>query len=84
MVRERGKLRWEKKNEEMCGVREILRLGKKKKKGIDMDEREEIDEKKIAQISQIFPLLNYSPLLQQYSSMWNKRLPIAITYLNVK
>ena len=55
-----------------------------KKKGIDMDEREEIDEKKKAQISQIFPLLNYPPLLQQYSSMWNKRLPIAITYLNVK
>ena len=33
-----------------------------RKKGIDMGKREEINEK-IAPISQIFPLLNYSPLL---------------------
>ena len=30
-----------------------------------MCEREEINEKKIAQIFQILPLLNYSPLLHQ-------------------
>ena len=49
--------------------REKVQIEMRQKKGIDMDEREEIDEKKIAQISQIFPLLNYPPLLQQYSSM---------------
>ena len=37
---------------------------KKKKKGRRVGEREEINgKKKIAPISQIFPLLNYSPLL---------------------
>ena len=58
------------------GEREILRW--EKKKGIDMGEREEINKKKIAQISQIFPLLNYSPLLHQQNLMWNKDL----TYYN--
>ena len=43
-----------------------------------MGEREEIDEKKIAPISQIFSLLNYSPLLHQKNLMWNKDL----TYYN--
>ena len=33
------------KKRKMCGEREILRLGKKKKKRIDMGEREEINEK---------------------------------------
>ena len=50
----------------------------RKKKGIDMGEREEINEKKIAPISQIFPLLNYSPLLHQQNLLWNKYL----TYYN--
>ena len=67
----------EEKKEDMCGEREILRW--EKKKGIDMGEREEINEKKkIASISQNFPLLNYSPLLHQQNSMWNKDL----TYYN--
>ena len=36
----------EKKKEDMCGEREILRWEKKKKKRIDMGKREEINEKK--------------------------------------
>ena len=50
----------------------------RKKKWIDMGEREEINEKQIAPISQIFLLLNYSPLLHQQNLMWNKYL----TYYN--
>ena len=34
-----------------------------RKKGIDMGERVETNEKKIVPIFQIIPLLNYSPLL---------------------
>ena len=60
-----------------CGEREILRWEKKKK---DRHGREEINEK-IALISQIFLLLNYSPLLHQQNLMWNKDL-IHLTYYN--
>ena len=41
----------------------------RKKMGIEMGEREEINEKKIASISEIFSLLNYSPLLHQQNLM---------------
>ena len=44
VVRESGKLRREKKKEDMCGEREILIWEEKKGKG--MGEREEINEKK--------------------------------------
>ena len=71
MVRESGKLRWEKK-EDMCGWERNIET--RKKKGIDMGGREEINEKKIAPISQIFPLFNYSPLLHQQNLLWNKDL----------
>ena len=67
----------EKKKKKTCvGEREILRW--EKKMGIEMGEREEINEKKIASISEIFSLLNYSPLLHQQNLMWNKDL----TYYN--
>ena len=66
----------ERKNEDMCGERNIEM--REKKKGIDISKREEINEKKIASISQIFLLLNYSPLLHQQNLMWNKDL----TYYN--
>ena len=46
-VRERGKLRWEKKGD-MHGWERNIEM---KKKGIDMGEREETNEKKIVQIS---------------------------------
>ena len=75
VVRESGKLRWEKKGRHVWWERNIEM---RKKKGIDMGEREEINEKKIAPISQIFPLLNYSPLLHQQNLMWKKDL----TYYN--
>ena len=39
-----------------------------------MGDREEINEKKIAQIFQILPLFNYSPLLHQQNLLWNKDL----------
>ena len=55
------------KKRKTCVVREKYR--DEKKKGIDMGEREEINEKKIAPISQIFLLLNYSPLLYQQNLM---------------
>ena len=89
VVRESGKLRWEKKGRHVWWERNIEM---RKKKGIDMGEREEINEKKIAPISQIFPLLNYSPLLYQQNLMWNKDLTnynnivwceIKITYCNI-
>ena len=41
----------------------------RKKKGIEMGEREEVNEKKIAPISQILPLLNYLLLLRQQNLM---------------
>ena len=79
-----GRLMWwekvgnwdEKKKEDMHGWERILRW--EKKKGTDMGEREEINEKKIVPISQIFSLRNYSPLLHQQNLMWNKDL----TYYN--
>ena len=89
VVRESGKLRWEKKGRHVWWERNIEM---RKKKGIDMGEREEINEKKIAPISQIFLLLNYSPLLYQQNLMWNKDLTnynnivwceIKITYCNI-
>ena len=77
-MRESGKLRWEKEGRH-AWVRENIEMRtKKKKRGTDMGEREEINEKKIAPISQIFSLRNYSPLLHQQNLMWNKDL----TYYN--
>ena len=75
VVRESGKLRREKKGRHVWWERNI---DMREIKGIDMGESEEINEKKIAPISQIFPLLNYSPLLHQQNLMWNKYL----TYYN--
>ena len=78
VVRKLGK--WDEKKKKKKGrhvwVREILRW--EKKMGIEMGKREEINEKKIASISEIFSLLNYSPLLHQQNLMWNKDL----TYYN--
>ena len=65
-----------KKKEDMCGWEKYW--DEKKKFGIEMGKREEINEKKIASISEIFSLLNYSPLLHQQNLMWNKDL----TYYN--
>ena len=50
-----------------------------KNRDIEVGEREETNEKKkIVPISQNFPLLKYSPLLDQQKLMWNKDL----TYYN--
>ena len=96
VVRESGILRWEKKGRHVWWKRNIEM--RKKKKGIDMGEREEINEKKNSINFSKFPATQLLTsitstkfdvkqrfnLLQYYSSMWNKKLPIATKYLNVK
>ena len=76
--------KWEiemrKKNEEMCGVREILRLEKEKKKkkeGIDMSEREEINEKS----SSNFPKFSATQLLTSITTI-QFNVKQKITYCN--
>ena len=66
------------KNRNIDVVRKLGNWDEKKKFGIEMGKREEINEKKIASISEIFSLLNYSPLLHQQNLMRNKDL----TYYN--
>ena len=76
VVRESGKLRWEKEGRH-AWVRENIEMRKKKKRDRHGWERGN-NEKKIVPISQIFSLRNYSPLLHQQNLMWNKDL----TYYN--